>query len=120
MDILRQVEFDNVYAFLYSPREGTRAAKMDGAVPREVKDVRMAELLKEQDKLSLERNLPYENSMQRVLVDSFEMREDKRICSARTLTNKLVCFESNTPGGEFIDVKITKACPYHLLGEVEK
>ena len=120
MDILRQVEFDNVYAFLYSPREGTRAAKMDGAVPREVKDVRMAELLKEQDKLSLERNLPYENSMQRVLVDSFEMREDKRICSARTLTNKLVYFESNTPVGEFIDVKITKACPYHLLGEAEK
>ena len=120
MDILRQVAFDNVYAFLYSPREGTRAAQMEGAVPREVKDARMAQLLKEQDKLSLERNLPYENNMQRVLVDSFEMREDKRICSARTLTNKLVYFESNTPVGEFIDVKITKACPYHLLGEAEK
>lgn len=120
MDILRQVEFDNVYAFLYSPREGTRAAKMDGAVPRDVKDVRMAQLLKEQDELSLECNLPYENSTQRVLVDSFEMREDKRICSGRTLTNKLVYFESDTPVGEFIDVKITKACPYHLLGEAEK
>lgn len=120
MDILRQVEFDNVYAFLYSPREGTRAAKMDGAVPRDVKDVRMAQLLKEQDKLSLEGNLPYENSTQRVLVDSFEMREDKRICSGRTLTNKLVYFESDTPVGEFIDVKITKSCPYHLLGEAEK
>lgn len=120
MDILRQVEFDNVYAFLYSPREGTRAAKMDGAVPRDVKDVRMSQLLKEQDKLSLEGNLPYENSTQRVLVDSFEMREDKRICSGRTLTNKLVYFESDTPVGEFIDVKITKACPYHLLGEAEK
>lgn len=120
MDILRQVEFDNVYAFLYSPREGTRAAKMDGAVPRDVKDIRMAQLLKEQDKLSLEGNLPYENSTQRVLVDFFEMREDKRICSGRTLTNKLVYFESDTPVGEFIDVKITKACPYHLLGEAEK
>ena len=120
MDILRRVEFDNVYAFLYSPREGTRAAKMDGAVPRDVKDIRMAQLLKEQDKLSLEGNLPYENSTQRVLVDSFEMREDKRICSGRTLTNKLVYFESDTPVGEFIDVKITKACPYHLLGEAEK
>lgn len=120
MDILRRVEFDNVYAFLYSPREGTRAAKMGGAVPRDVKDIRMAQLLKEQDKLSLEGNLPYENSTQRVLVDSFEMREDKRICSGRTLTNKLVYFESDTPVGEFIDVKITKSCPYHLLGETEK
>ena len=120
MDILRQVEFDNVYAFLYSPREGTRASKMEAIVPREIKDMRMAELLGEQDKLSLERNLPYENSIQRVLVDSFEMRDDKRICSARTLTNKLVYFESDTPVGEFIDVKIIKACPYHLLGEAEK
>ena len=120
MDILRQVKFDNVYAFLYSPREGTRAAKMEAVVPRKIKDMRMAELLGEQDKLSLERNLPYENGIQRVLVDSFEMRDDKRICSGRTLTNKLVYFESDTPVGEFIDVKIIKACPYHLLGEAEK
>ncbi len=119
MNILRRVKFDNVYAFLYSPREGTRAAKMDGAVPREIKDIRMAQLLREQDKLSLECNLPYESSLQRVLVDSFEIREDKRICSGRTLTNKLVYFESDIKIGEFINVKITKACPYHLLGEAE-
>ncbi len=120
MDILRCVGFDNVYAFLYSPREGTRAAKMDGAVDRDVKDVRMAELLKLQDSLSLERNLPYEGCTQRVLTDSFEMRDGRRICSGRTLTNKLVYFESDAPIGEFINVKITKACPYHLLGEAER
>ena len=120
MDILRTVEFDNVYAFLYSPREGTRAARMDGAVERSVKDRRMAELLSMQDKLSLLKNIPYENSCQRVIIDSFEMREEARICSGRTLTNKLVYFESNAPVGEFINVKITKACPYHLLGEAEK
>lgn len=120
MDILRQVEFDNVYAFLYSPREGTKAAKMDGAVDRAIKDARMAELLKLQDKLSLERNTPYENAVQRVLVDSFEVRDGRRICSGRTLTNKLVYFDSYVEVGEFINVKITKACPYHLLGEAER
>ena len=120
MDILRQVEFDNVYAFLYSPREGTKAAKMDGAVYRAIKDARMAELLKLQDKLSLERNTPYENAVQRVLVDSFEVRDGRRICSGRTLTNKLVYFDSDVEVGEFINVKITKACPYHLLGEAER
>ena len=120
MDILRRVEYDNVYAFLYSPREGTRAAKMDGAVDRAVKDQRMAELLAMQDGISLEKNKPYENSSRRVLVDSFEMRDGRRILSGRTLTNKLVYFESDAPVGEFINVKITKACPYHLLGEAEK
>ena len=119
MDILQRVRFDNVYAFLYSPREGTRAAKMEGAVDRSVKDARMAELLSMQDKLSLEKNICYENTTQRVIVDSFEMKNEKRICSARTLTNKLVYFESNIAIGEFTNVKITKACPYHLLGQAE-
>lgn len=120
MDILRRVEFDNVYAFLYSPREGTRAAKMEGSVDRAVKDTRMAELLKLQDKLSLERNLPYEGRVERVIVDSFEIRDDIRICSGRTLSNKPVFFESDSTVGEFVYVKITKACPYHLLGEAER
>ena len=93
---------------------------MDGVVPREDMDRRMAELLKLQDKLSLENNMVYENSNQRVIIDSFEMREDKRICSGRTLTNKLVYFESDAQIGEFINIKIIKACPYHLLGQAEK
>ncbi len=119
MDILRRVKFDNVYAFLYSPREGTRAAKMAGAVERGIKDKRMSELLKLQDRLSLEKSLKYEDTMQRVIVDSFEMKDGRRICVGRTLTNKLAYFESNAEIGEFINIKITKACPYHLLGEAE-
>ena len=121
MDILRSVEFDNVYAFLYSPREGTRAAKMEPVVEREIKDRRMAELLSLQDRISLSQNLKYENKTERVLTDSFEIREGKRICSARTLTNKLVYFESdNAKIGEFMEIIIEKACPYHLIGRVEK
>ena len=118
MDVLRTVEFDNVYAFLFSVREGTRAAGMSGEVPREIKDRRMAELLQMQDKLSLERNLCYEGREERVLIDSAEIRGGKRICCGRTLTNKLVYFESDSEIGEFKYVKIEKACPYHLMGKV--
>lgn len=120
MDVLSRVGFDNVYAFLFSPREGTRAARMGGEVERSVKDKRMAELLEMQDRLSLERNLPYENTRQRVLTDSCEIRDGRRILSGRTLTNKPVYFESDADVGEFVYVKITKACPYHLLGEAER
>ena len=121
MDVLRAVGFDNVYAFLYSPREGTRAAKMEPVIDREIKDKRMAELLVFQDELSLEKNKPYENSVQRVLTDSFEMREGRRICSARTPTNKLVYFESDYAKiGEFTEIIIEKACPYHLMGREKR
>ena len=120
MDVLRQVEYDNVYAFLFSPREGTRAAKMDGAVSREAKDRRMAELLAYQDELSLKLNTKYENTLQRVLVDSYDDSKSTRIFSGRTLTNKLVYFTAEKCEiGVFINVKITKACPYHLIGEAE-
>lgn len=119
MDILRKVEFDNVYAFLFSPREGTRAAKMENTVPRADMDKRMADLLAFQDELSLKLNIKYENSIQRVLVDSKD--EKTNIFSGRTLTNKLVYFSAEHDCiGEFVNVKITKACPYHLLGETEK
>ena len=119
MDILRKVEFDNVYAFLFSPREGTRAAKMENRIPRADMDKRMAELLAFQDELSLKLNMKYENSVQRVLVDSKD--EKTKIFSGRTLTNKLVYFSAEHECiGEFVNVKITKACPYHLLGEIEK
>lgn len=117
MDILRRVEFDNVYAFLYSPREGTKAAKMTNIVEREVKDRRMSELLAFQDKLSLERNMIYEGTVQSVLVDSIEFNDEKEVCSARTLTNKLVYFKNkNVNVGDFTNVIIEKACPYHLIG----
>ena len=121
MDVLRQIRFDNVYAFLFSPREGTRAAKMSGEVAREIKDKRMAELLSEAESASLENNKRYENTINRILVDSFENRENKKIFSGRTITNKLVYFESDAAEiGKFINVKIIKACPYHLVGEEER
>lgn len=121
MDILRRVEFDNVYAFLFSPREGTKAAKMKDTVDRSIMDKRMAELLAFQDKLSYEKNKLYEGTLQRVLVDSIKVGDGKKICSARTLTNKLVYFEQEEAViGEFINVKIEKACPYHLMGSEVK
>jgi len=120
LDVLERVRFDMVYAFLYSKREGTRAAKFENFVPREVMDERMARLLAVQDKISLERNILYENTTVRVLVDSYELRGGKTIYSGRTLSNKLVNFEAECARvGDFINVRIEKACPFHLLGTAE-
>ncbi len=120
LDVLESVRFDMVYSFLYSKRVGTRAAKFDNFVPREIMDERMAKLLDIQDKISFERNLAYENNTERVLVDSYEMRGATKVYSGRTLSNKLVYFEAEAANvGEFIKVRIEKACPFHLLGTAE-
>ena len=115
--VLSEARFDMVYSFLYSPRVGTRAASMEGAVSQEVKNARMARLLRLQDEISLEKNQPYLNKTLRVLVDSSEMRSGKIIYTGRTDTNKLVHFEGdNVNLGEFCLVKIERVGAFDLFG----
>jgi tRNA-2-methylthio-N6-dimethylallyladenosine synthase len=116
MDILKRVRFDNVYSFLYSPREGTRAAKMTNTVPEEVKNERMKELLSAQDEIALERNLLYVGKTERVLVESVSKKGSA--FTSRTAGGKLVHFTSDKCEiGDFINVKITRAGAYELFAE---
>ena len=118
LDVLSAVRFDMVYSFLYSPRVGTVASRMDDAIARDVKDKRMAELLKLQDSISLEKNLPYKGKTVRVLVDSSEERGGEMIYTGRTDTNKLVHFKGeNIKIGDFVFVEIEKIQPFDLIGK---
>lgn len=45
MSLVEEVKFDGIFAFIYSPREGTVASKMDGQIPFEIKQRRVNELL---------------------------------------------------------------------------
>ena len=52
-------------------------------------------------------------------MDSFETREGSTVYNGRTLSNKLVNFKGkNLNPGDFVNVKIEKSCPFHLLGSV--
>ena len=118
MDVLETVKFDLVYSFIYSPREGTPASKMDSQVPREASDKRMSRLLKTQDAISEERNSALVGKTLRVLVDSVEKRENKIIASGRAENNKLVHFSvSDERIGYFTNVIITAAGAFDLFAE---
>lgn len=118
MDVLETVKFDLLYSFIYSPREGTPASKMDSQVPREVSDKRMSRLLKAQDAISEERNSALVGKTLRVLVDSVEKRENKIIASGRAENNKLVHFSvSDERIGYFTNVIITAAGAFDLFAE---
>lgn len=121
MDILRQVRFDMVYSFIYSPREGTPAARRaeTDAVPEDVKGERMRRLLALQDEIALEANRRLVGKRLRVLCDAVS-RTKGDIYSGRTDAGKLVHFAA-TPEriGEFVTVKIDRADPYALHGSIE-
>ncbi len=113
VDIIKQVEFDMIFTFLYSPRPGTPAAKMEDQIPHEEK-VRRFELLSSvQNDIADKLNEKYIGKTVRVLCDSSEHGE----CSGRTSGNKIVNFEGKAMVGTFADVEITSAGAYILKGK---
>ena len=119
MSALEKIRFDMVYSFNYSPRKGTRAAEMVDAVSDEKKCERMTRLLKRQTEISHEMNEKYLGKWQRVLVDSQDEKDGKRIYNARNAANKLVHieFSGELPMGEFINVKIDRIGAFDLFGK---
>ncbi len=121
MKILERVRFDMVYSFLFSPREGTRAAKMENTVPRAAMNERMAYLLDVSGKISYEKNQPYVGRVLRVLTDEAKEEDGKILLTGRTPENKLIHFTSHDPRvGRFADVKVDRAGAFVLYGEEEK
>ena len=113
--MVEKVRFDSAFTFMYSPRRGTPAASMKGQVEIGVMKERLQRLIKVQNRISLERNQELVGTVQQVLV---EERSDKT-SKGRTTTNKLVFFDSGRDlTGQLVDVKITQAKTWSLVGEL--
>lgn len=117
LEMLRRVRFDAVYSFIYSPRNGTPAAKMEGHVPPEVQGERFNRLLELQNEISYEKNQPLVGTTIRVLCDG-ESKNDPNVYSGRSEGNKIVLFDGDASDkGRFIDMRITRADTFALYGE---
>ena len=118
LSILREARYDMVYSFLYSKRDGTPAAEMENQIPEEIKGERMARLLALQSGIALEKNLPLVGKTLRVLAEG-RSRTSAEMFSGRTEGNKVVLFEGRDEmTGHFLPVRITRAAPFTLWGEI--
>lgn len=118
MDIVDHCKFDNAFTFIYSPREGTPAARMDDNVAMDVKQKRLARLNERWNQYALEKNKAYEGRVVQVLVDG-PSKKNESAYSGYTDTNKLVNFEANgIRSGDIVNVRITQARTWSLHGEL--
>ena len=116
LNMLREVEYDMIYSFIYSPRKGTPAYDME-QVPDEVKSERFSRLLALQNEISLRKNQPLVGKTLRVLCDGPSKNNDE-VYSGRTDGNKIVFFDAlPSDEGEFLDIKINRAEACALYGE---
>lgn len=118
LSILKEVGYDSIFSFIYSKREGTKAALMENAATEEEIDNRFKRLLDVQNAVSLERNKRHEGRIEKVLVEGAS-KTDPGMLTGRTEGNKIVNFKGDKAlTGTFADVKITKAQTWILCGEL--
>ena len=118
VDLVRQVEFDALFTFIFSPRPGTPAAKMDDPVPRAEKQKWFDALCNAQNEISARHHARYVGKTLRCLVDG-ETDDARWPLSARTAGGRLVHLVGDKAAlGEYRDVKITDSNTWALFGEM--
>jgi len=118
MRLVEELNFDNSFSFVYSPRPGTPAAELADDTPQELKIQRLMRLQKTIEAQALKISQGMVGSTQRVLVEG-HARKDAAELAGRTDNNRIVNFAgAERLIGHFVDVTITAALPHSLRGEV--
>ena len=119
MAFCRDMRFDRMGAFTFSPEEDTAAALMDGQIPEEEKKRRLDLLMSQQAGISRERNEARVGTVCRVLVTG----RQAGLYTGRSAweapdADGIIRFEAKQAlkPGDFVDVRLTKAEPYDLIG----
>ncbi|BCV25033.1 tRNA (N6-isopentenyl adenosine(37)-C2)-methylthiotransferase MiaB [Gelria sp. Kuro-4] len=118
LDMVERVRFDAAYTFIFSPREGTRAATLPGQVTAAVKKERLARLNALQNRISRELNEALVGRVVEILVEGPSKNNPDRL-AGRTRTNKLVHFTGPASlRGEQVKVRIKRAFTWTLDGDL--
>jgi tRNA-2-methylthio-N6-dimethylallyladenosine synthase len=115
LDVVREVQYDSAFTFVYSPRAGTEAAAMPEQVPHEVKIERMERLVELTQAIARQRNRARIARVEQVLVEGAS-RTDPALLRGRTRRNTTVNFRGASAPGELVAVLIDGATSTTLRG----
>ena len=128
MDLLKTIEFDAVFAFAYSARDFTPAAKFSDQVDEKIKKERLNELLAFQETITEKKNQALVGETVQVLVEGISPKprdgfvkknENTRQMYGRSSSNKIVHFATDQAEiSDLVSIKIQNAYPHSLWGEV--
>lgn len=115
--LVEEAKFTSMYTFIFSPREGTVAAKMPDPVSREEKGKWFKELLDAQEKIAAKRTASMVGKTYRVLCESMNK---SGMMEGRTQGNIIIEFPADISlTGSFRDVKVTESLTWILKGELQ-
>ena len=118
LDVVEKCKYDSAYTFIYSPREGTPASKMEDIIPLEVKEQRLHKLNEIVNKYSNIHNQEYLGKVVKVLLQGVSEKDENKLMGY-TETMKLVNVECDKKYlGQIVNVEITDAKSFSLDGKM--
>ena len=119
LKLLKEVRFDSAYTFIYSPRTGTPAARMENQIDDETKHRRLQELMDTQNEISLALNKEMEGKTYEIIIEG-PSKQDESHWFGRTSTNKMILFpyEEGIQVGDTRMAKVDTAQTWVLKGEL--
>ncbi len=118
LSFIREIEFEHLGVFTYSPEEGTAAFDLKAQVPAETAADRLDRIMKAQARISLRKNKALVGRRQRVLIDGMEdMTLIGRLqTQAPEIDGVVYLSETEAEPGTFVEAMITDATEYDLMG----
>lgn len=115
-DLVKRVDFASAFTFVYSKREGTKAATMENQIPEEVQKDRIMRLVELVNSLTRKKSEKYLGKTVEILCEDYD--EKKGLYLGRDEFGRMGYFQSeNNEIGNFVQLKITKANGISLYGE---
>lgn len=121
LDVVKKVNFEQIFMFIYSPREGTIAAKREDQIPEAIKHKRFDRLKELYEAKVDSNNEKYIRTTQKILIEGNSKNDPTMFCG-RTDTNKVVVFEpnGNCQIGDIVNVEIIENHKWYFKGEIKK
>lgn len=117
MDVVRRVQYDSAFTFIYSKRTGTPAAAMEEQIPEEVVKERFDRLLSLVQKIAAKKTAAGEGSVEDVLVEEVNQR-NSALMTGRTDRNYIVHFPGDASMiGKIVPVRLCESKGFYYVGE---
>ena len=115
IDVVEKVGFAGAFTFVYSRREGTPAAKMDGQIEESISKERIMRLISLQNDINRKQSLQYIGKIVEVLCEGYDDKKDMYL--GRDTYGRMVYFKGeNSDVGNFVNVKVEKTGGISLVG----
>ena len=118
-ELVKEVDFASAFTFVYSPRQGTKAAVMENQIPADVQKQRITRLVDLVNSLTRKKSEKYVGKTVEILCEDFDVK--KGLYLGRDEFGRMGYFTSDKNViGEFVNLKITRANGISLYGEVSE